>query len=416
MVIILAVILQVCLGSLTTTTSVPGGETSDTTDPEISVGLMVTGYILLFILAALANAGGVGGGPITTFVIIYTQKVDPTKALGLSQAFILGGSLIAFSIRVAVKNPKKNTWLIDYSLVSLFSGGMIAGSLLGSLMTRIFQGWISIACLIILIYVLIYTTTKKAINLYKKETENIILNNLDSQLIKSEPQTKPPIDIFSVVLLINCLIFLTLYTLIKGEKNFGSIVGIQVCSIGYFTVMFIFLVLMIIQTILSGSHILKTHNLPGFNSSGINWNTRTLFKFSLISISIGILAGFLGIGGGLIFNTVLLGYNVNPEVSAACCNLLVLLSSFTAFTQFYSAGVFDIKEAVVLVLISFFGSAIGILGIKRLIQKLRRNSILVFIVCFLLIIVGLLSPISLTTYILDQINSNEFTFKFKEVC
>ena len=46
----------------------------------------------------------------------------------------------------------------------------------------------------------------------------------------------------------------------------------------------------------------------------IDWSPRNLIKCTLVMLSAGVMAGFMGIGGGMIMSPLLLTLNVHPQV------------------------------------------------------------------------------------------------------
>jgi uncharacterized membrane protein YfcA len=71
-----------------------------------------------------------------------------------------------------------------------------------------------------------------------------------------------------------------------------------------------------------------------YNSSDIKWETKMFFKFPLYSFVSGLMAGLLGIGGGLILGPLLLELGLHPLVSTATSNFLVLFTSSSTSVQF----------------------------------------------------------------------------------
>lgn len=74
-------------------------------------------------------------------------------------------------------------------------------------------------------------------------------------------------------------------------------------------------------------------NYP-YNETDIIWNNNIFFKFPLYSFISGVMAGLLGIGGGLILGPLLLELGLHPMVSTATSNFLVLFTSSSTSIQF----------------------------------------------------------------------------------
>ena len=71
-----------------------------------------------------------------------------------------------------------------------------------------------------------------------------------------------------------------------------------------------------------------------YNNTDIKWNNSIFVKFPIYSFISGLLAGLLGIGGGLILGPLLLELGLHPVVSTATSNFLVLFTSSSTSIQF----------------------------------------------------------------------------------
>lgn len=72
-----------------------------------------------------------------------------------------------------------------------------------------------------------------------------------------------------------------------------------------------------------------------YNNTDIKWDAPMIFvKFPLYSFLSGLMAGLLGIGGGLILGPLLLELGLHPVVSTATSNFLVLFTSSSTSIQF----------------------------------------------------------------------------------
>ena len=71
-----------------------------------------------------------------------------------------------------------------------------------------------------------------------------------------------------------------------------------------------------------------------YNEQDIKWNTEMFIKFPIYGFFSGLLAGLLGIGGGLIIGPLLLEIGLHPIISTATTNFLVLFTSSSTSIQF----------------------------------------------------------------------------------
>lgn len=53
----------------------------------------------------------------------------------------------------------------------------------------------------------------------------------------------------------------------------------------------------------------------GHEPGDIDWSLRNLIRCTVVMLVAGVVAGFMGIGGGMIMSPLLLTLNVHPQVS-----------------------------------------------------------------------------------------------------
>lgn len=136
-----------------------------------------------------------------------------------------------------------------------------------------------------------------------------------------------------------------------------SIIGIDSCSIPSFALFIVFQILcMLLCYFVKKSHI----------------DFITPFSLLYKSYISGILAGILGIGGGLVINPVLLQMGYGPAESSALSAFVVLFTSASTSTQFLILGAFDYFNALFVAFLSIIGSIIGCFLLKYLIKKYKR--------------------------------------------
>jgi uncharacterized membrane protein YfcA len=143
---------------------------------------------------------------------------------------------------------------------------------------------------------------------------------------------------------------------------------------------------------------------------------RTIVMLPFLTFFTGLLAGSLGIGGGLVLNPIFMVFGMLPEVATASCNVFVLMTSLSSFLQFAMAGLINFTDAFVLFILSLLGSVLGIFFIQKFVRMYKRDSILVFTLGFLLLTVGIIIPTNLVTHIIENVENNTFTTALKNVC
>ena len=131
---------------------------------------------------------------------------------------------------------------------------------------------------------------------------------------------------------------------------------------------------------------------------------------------VGLLAGLLGIGGGLVIGPMLLDMGINPIISATTSNFLVLFTSSSTTVQFLILGMINIENCFIYGVCSIIGSIIGTIFIQNLIKKTGRTSILVFTLATVLGLSSIFIPIDTIIRIHHMINAGLNLFVISPLC
>lgn len=141
-------------------------------------GIEYAGIIVLMILLGMANIGGIGGGGLIIPVCIAMFGMSTREAIAMSNSTIFLGSATRFFLfSIKEKHPNdENKTLIDYDICSVMIPMVLVGSYSGIIISTLLPDVVLTVVLTILLIFLTYNTTKKAFNVYKKETAERILN------------------------------------------------------------------------------------------------------------------------------------------------------------------------------------------------------------------------------------------------
>ena len=517
------------------------------------------GLIMIVLVSALANAGGIGGGEIIVPVYIFLFSQTVSDSIPLSKATIFAGAFINFFMIFRYRNPiDKSKLLIDYKISSYIIPLVLAGTMIGVLLTKLLPPLLIFALLVLYISQTTWDIFFKARDLWNKENEeknkkngikeknfngdnfdfkknmdldlkDIInlkkiqdcenftydlknevfltkekdlnnnekeVNNMEifkKELVKEESlsseeeytinqeslktlSTKssqeeegsnnsfPSIkkikfkqenkkqeekkttiirlfkkNINYILIALFTYIALLAISLLRGGKGFHSLIGLNTCSMpswSLFLVGQIFTIAISIYIFKKQRNQMEDKNQENEMKTELNIqdeieksqksfkNTRLinqaenlsqkyfqssekklksqkkmnseellkLKKLGVLSYLTGVLAGSLGIGGGIIMNPVLLQLGYHPEIAAAISSFLVLFTSLSTSSQFLIVGAFDFNYAFVIFIFSALGSFLGNLVIMKLLRKYNRPSLIVWILFFLLLLSLLILP------------------------
>lgn len=133
-------------------------------------GLLVFGFVVLFLVSALTNAGGIGGKAVMVPLICFFFGYYFMDAIAIARLTILGGGVITFVVNGNKGSPDHpNRPLNDYPIAAFIVPVFLAGSFIGVILTK----WLppSVILIIMVVYMMkiSYTTYTKAVKYSHKE-------------------------------------------------------------------------------------------------------------------------------------------------------------------------------------------------------------------------------------------------------
>src|SRR3990167_1088584 len=116
----------------------------------------IAGDVLIFLISALANAGGVGGGPMIIPLLISVFKFTPGDAVPVSKITILAGAIMSFSGIIFKRHHKdKGSLLVNYPLTTLMIPAVLGGTQIGVILTQFLPTTvIGLAMVFLIVYVI----------------------------------------------------------------------------------------------------------------------------------------------------------------------------------------------------------------------------------------------------------------------
>jgi hypothetical protein len=135
---------------------------------------------------------------------------------------------------------------------------------------------------------------------------------------------------------ISLITFLVLMNLSLPSKTRPSPIGITKCSGSYWVLQFSFIAFCGIMAVFSirllkGEQDLKIkYGSINLVESDIIFNKGNIAVLVVLGFMGGLIAGALGLGGGVIFNPVLLTMGLPPQVSGACSLYMVFFSKIAS--------------------------------------------------------------------------------------
>ena len=196
------------------------------------------------------------------------------------------------------------------------------------------------------------------------------------------------ISIISVSLVVNFL---------RGSRKTPSILGIQKCGTIDWSIFFSFVVIAFTLSYIGVRINMREQALKEKGgvtcATDLKYRGRPLFYLLFFAFIGGWGSGAFGLGGGSVFNPLMIELGVPPTVSTSTGMYMIMFSTFASSVIYISYGALNEEFAIWLGLWSIIGIIGGIQLVDSLVKKYNRQSIIVFILCFVLAISAILVPI-----------------------
>ena len=188
---------------------------------------------------------------------------------------------------------------------------------------------------------------------------------------------------------------LVLVNLAKPTKSRSSPIGMELCSVSYWAMYSGLIIFCALMTVIAIYITKKEQNLKikygrvGMANSDIVFTKKNLLILLCLGFFGGLVAGALGMGGGVIYNPILLSMGLPPTVVGACALFLICYSKIASTVVYTLNGIMNWPYAL---WIGFWACLGGIIGSVSLIFYIKyggRQSFVVWslVLCFLIAIV-----------------------------
>jgi uncharacterized membrane protein YfcA len=234
------------------------------------------------------------------------------------------------------------------------------------------------------------------------------------KIIKREQTHCKPVTLIMVPALFFVLIFLSL---LRGNSNFDSIVGVKSCSPLSFVLLIMIILFYIGMTTVNIILIKKEYRIKvkhgyTFAEGDLQWTPKLLVQFIISAFAAGFVAGGVGLGGGVIFNPLLLSFDVPPLVASASGMFMIMCGSLSNSFLYVMAGYLNIGFAFWCGAFVAVGTAIGIKSINGIIKKTGKTSYLAFLLVLVIAISAIVVPIFGGIQMVQDSNDGEDIWKF----
>jgi len=167
--------------------------------------------------------------------------------------------------------------------------------------------------------------------------------------------------------------------------------GVKPCSIADWTSLLIFIIICFFLSwyslrMLQREQFLKLNFGQGLVKPDIRVIGTDLIKVVLISFIGGLVSSSVGLGGGAIFNPMLLSLGIPPAVASATGMYMIIFSTAASTLSFILNGQLNVPYGLWIGFFCIVGSMMGMRVMKKVMKNLGRQSPQVMLLCFVLFI------------------------------
>lgn len=413
------------------------------------VPLDIIALVAWFVGAGLAVSAGVGGGGIFVPLGALLLRFDPKPATGLSQASIFGASLAGLLLNSMARHPIADRPLIDVDMVLFLAPMEMAGAVLGYIVLSMCPNWFVILLMVTVLGYTGFRTVKKGRETWAKEKKSKLEaqkakeaeeakeakeadccsptnDGMDGGIIEEVQKGVEPCEVAveetaeraetsirgklytvsewlakdaarptkQVIYLAVLWIILLAVILLKGGKGKSgkSIVpDWEYCGAPYWGLTaFSFVWLLGFALIMGRRAVSKTVrkiavDFP-FVEGDVMWTWKNFSGYAAATFIAGVIAGMIGIGGGMVLGPLMLQLGVNPRVSTASTATMIALTSSSVAAMAVIQGNVPWSYALTFFVTAFSGALIGKSKIDAFVKRKQLTAILIFllagIICF----------------------------------
>ena len=148
----------------------------------------------------------------------------------------------------------------------------------------------------------------------------------------------------------------------------------------------------------------------------LEWTTPAIIKFASISVTIGIISGALGLGGGVVITPLLFSNGQPPSVASLTSVYIFFFTSLSGFIQYILIGSLKYDYALFNGAFVLLGSIIGLWLISKWIQRTNKQSALVFLLAFIVILALSSLVVFQVLKVSAKLNKGENIWEFASFC
>jgi len=203
---------------------------------------------------------------------------------------------------------------------------------------------------------------------------------LRQQYLEEDSRQYPKEKVASLLVL---WLILLVVVLLKGGKGVDSLIGIK-CDSPWYAVLTAlqFLLIFVFAAFYAWKLMVKQKarvavRYPYLPEDPI-WDRKSCVFYGVFTFIAGIVAGLIGIGGGMVLGPLMLVMGIHPSVSSATTATMIVLTSSSVAVMYVTSGLVPWTYAVFYFSVCSCGAFLGKSKIDGYVKKTGRASILIF--------------------------------------
>jgi len=394
------------------------------------LGADATFFFVIFIVAFLAGAPGIGGGGINVPLLMMLNRFTIKEAVPISHIAVMGNALSQLLVNTRLRHPSMPMRpLIHYEIAAVLLPAMLGGNSLGIVVSRVVAPTLLVVLSLALLVMTSFKTAHKGVKAFRSESQkagagSVSLQHLQrtglnfdanprSQSICSDsvlhgPQAcprsggrlrssftspEPALDKLPKRIPGKCILFMIAFNAIFCFDYLlmaPDVFGVERCSTVYWIALLGLYPIVAAAVVLSLRFMRRLdewHEQRGDGPiEGDPAISRTaMLSLPLLAAAVGLLAGLLGLGGGEFLVPLLLEFGTHPRVAAATSGFLIFFNTSSNVAHYLLAGTIEpfISYGVGCFLFAMFGSLCGLLAGNTPYVK-EHSYIIIFLVALAL--------------------------------
>ncbi|XP_057429435.1 sulfite exporter TauE/SafE family protein 5-like [Lotus japonicus] len=368
-------------------------------------GPLVLAGVLCCIASSISSAGGIGGGGLFIPILTIVAGLDLKTASSISAFMVTGGSIANVACNMCSTSSKfGGKSLIDYDIALLSEPCMLLGVSIGVICNLVLPEWLITVLFACFLGWSTSKTCKRGLVCWNIESEEMRQNGLkehEKGLLDNDGSKSIEVPLLDPhescklripwrklgILLLVWLCFFSIY-LIRGNGYEQAMIPMEPCGVGYWILSSVQIPLAVVFTAWMVFRkesqqdltlLPEIHRPLRLKSILVNFSvTSDQLVFPSMALLAGTLGGVFGIGGGMLISPILLQVGIAPEVTAATCSFMVFFSSTMSALQYLLLGMEHVETALILAIMCFVASLLGLIVVQKVIRKYGRASIIDF--------------------------------------